>query len=92
MDQGPLLERHGYLIIFGYLCVLHPDWSHGTEYDPTIHIPDNTCKLLPSPCVTEYGVPNGTLSQDYVEGASGANSQGIVDVDMPETVALPAVF
>jgi hypothetical protein len=43
-------------------------------------------------CSVERGVPNGTLSQDYWKAAPGANSQGIVDVDMPEAVAVPALL
>ena len=38
------------------------------------------------------GVPNGTLSQDYLEGAPGANFPRIVDVNMQKTVALPPFF
>ena len=38
------------------------------------------------------GVPNGTLRQDYWQAALVADSQEVVDVNMPKVVALSPSF
>ena len=48
-------------------------------------VPDIVYVVLP-------GVPNGTLRQDYWRPALVADSQEVVDVNMPKVVALSQPF